>query len=347
MIKRKITTVALLAILLAATFSSASAMETSLSEESTGLIPAFVKSEIGINATQPQINVPIANSETKTFDINVKYRMAVGPVLNWFFLKRRIGRALLFGPKYAFKFLTKIPSATINLSVEGPDWCQVALDNSLLNFSISNKFSTASAKVTLTIVNSSGHALEMNQITVNAEFKDNWRIKGSSNSTTISFLPAYVSSISTNVEMLKNQTEIPISPVNETAIPINITNNGNGDTIVNIQVENPPQNWSISAGLENITLSVGEKKQIDLIVNPYGNFDNETIKLKLTPKSNSDADVDDKYLQGTPIYLSITVINNRPEKEEGGISAELLIIIVIAVVILIFVLILLFKRKQQ
>jgi len=348
MIKKKIIILALLAILLTATFSSASATETNSSEGNLGLIPPFVTSEISINATPSQINEPISQSGTVAINIVVKYKLDIGNFANWFFLKRRMGRALLFGPKYALKLLTKIPSAKVNLSVDSPEWCKTTLDNSYLNFSISNKFDEAKAQATLSIVNSSGHALELNDIKVKAEFKSNWRIKGSVNETTISFLPAYLSSISANVEMLKNKTELSISPVNKTTIPIDITNYGNGDTIVNVKVENPPEKWTTSTDSENITIPVGETKQINLIINPDENFENETIKLKLTPRSTSTADVEDNYLQGEPVYLSINLLNGNPKKEEGGgIPGELLIIIVIIATVLIIAAILLLERKKQ
>lgn len=354
MIKEKIIIIALLTILLTATFSSASAIETNFSEENQnkGLkIPLnipIVVSEIRINATTSQINEPIATlSGTKPIDVTVKYKLDIGKFANWFLFKRRMGRALLFGPKYALKFLTKIPSAEINLTVECPDWCTATIDNSKVNVGISNSFSQAKAKVTFSVVNSSGHALELNYITVKAEFKSNWRIKGSVNETKISFMSAYLSSISANIEMLKNKTELPISSVNKTTIPIDITNSGNGDTIINVNVENPPENWNISTDSENITIPVGETKQINLIINPDENFENETITLKLTPRSTSTADVENKYLQGEPVYLSINLLNGSPKKEEGGIPGELLIIVVIIATVLIIAAILLLERKKQ
>jgi hypothetical protein len=350
MIKKKIIIIALLTILLTATFSSASAIETNSSEgiQNKGLIIPIIGSEISINATSSQINEPIAPlSGTKVIDITVKYKLDVGPLANWFLFKRRMGRFILFGFGYISK-LKQTPSAEINLTVECPDWCTATMEQpSNISIGISNVFEEETAKVTFSIVNSSGHALELNYITVKAEFKDSWRIKGSVNETTISFMPAYLSSISTNIEMLKNKTELPISPVNKTTIPINITNNGNGDSIINVSVENPPENWNISADPENITLSIGETKQINLIINPDENFENETIKLKLTPRSTSDANVEDNYLQGTPVYRSINLLNGSPKKENGGFPGELLIIVVIIATVLIIAAILLLERKKQ
>jgi len=344
MIKKKIIIIALLTILLTATFSSTSAIETNPLEvnQSLGLTIPIIGSEISINASPSQINEPVAQSGTAAINIVVKYKLDIGNFVNWFFLKRRIGRALLFGPKYALKFLTKIPSATVNLSVEGPEWCQIALSKSSLNFNISNQFEEAKAQVTLSILNSSGHALESNQITVKAEFKNNWRIKGSSNTTTVSFMPAYISNISAAAEAEKY-----VSPVNKTTIPINITNNGNGDSIINVSVDNPPENWNISTNLENITLSIGETKQINLIITPGNDFENKTLNLTITPRSTSKANVDDKYLQGTSVYLSITLLNNSPKKEKSGFPGELLIIVVIIATVLIIAAILLLERKKQ
>lgn len=343
MIKKKIIIVALLSILLTATFSSVSGIETNSlkANQSLGLTIPIIGSEISINATPSQINQPIDPSGTAVIKVTVKYKLDIGNFVNWFLLKRRIGRFVLFGFGYISK-LKPLPSAEIDMTVQQPDWCIATINPSNVSLEISNTFKEAGAEVTFSIVNASAHALELNYITINAEFKQNWRIKGSSNQTSIPFMLAYVSKISAVTESVNY-----ISPINKSIIPINITNNGNGETIVNVQLENQSQNLNISIDQENITLAIGETNQVNLVITPGKNFENETIALKLIPKSTSNANVDNKYLQGTPISLSMTLINNSPKKEEGGISGEILVIAVILAVALIIIVILLLKHKKQ
>jgi len=345
MIKKKILILALLSILLTATLSSASAITKNSLEENQniGLIPPFVKSEISINAT-PQIDEPLSPSKTKEIDITVKYKLDLGgPLAKWLFFNRRIGRFILFGFGYVSR-LKPLPSAEINLTVEHPDWCTATIEPSTVNVEISNEFKEASAELTLSIINESAPALELNYITIKGEFKDNWRIKGSTNETTISFMPAYISNISYDVKK-----EQYISPVNETIIPINITNNGNGETIVSIELEDQPEDWNISVDQEDITIPVGRTKQINLIVMPDENFENETINLKITAKSTSDADLDDKYLYGESISFGITLLNEvSPKKEKGfPIPIEILIIAIIVIIVVLVIAILLARKKKQ
>jgi len=336
---KKIIIIVILAIFLTATFSSTITAAKNTSEENQ--IFGLIESEISIQADDPQIDKPIGPSETKEIELTVKYRLDLGDLAARFFFNRRIGRFFLFGLGYILKAKGE-PKATINLSIaDCPNWCTAELDTTTIELEIDNKFTEAKAKLQIS-VNETAPALELTEITVKAEYAGHWTIKGTSNTTTISFLPAYVSNIT--YEAL---TEHTIPPLKNTTIPINITNNGNGETIVNIEVEDPPENWNISLDPEDITISVGKTEQINLTVKPVKGFEEETITLKLTPKSTSEEDVDENELIGDSITFGIILYNDGSLKEEEeGIGVETILLIIILVIVIVVVLILILLKKK-
>ena len=330
-------------MLLTSSLSSTFALAKEIQNESNTAAISLVSSEIKLNTTS-KIDEPLTAAVTKEIEITVGYKLDIGSLAKWFFFNRRIGRLLLFGPKYSLKFLSKLPQATIELSTEQPEWCTVTLDQKNISLEISNDFKETKAELTVFINNQTATALEQKDIKIKAEFKGLGGIKASSNETTISFRPAYQSKITYNFEK-----EINITSTNETNIPITITNNGNGDAIVKVEIENTSENWNISIYPEETTIPIGNTKQVDLITTPTKTFKNQTIKIKITTKSAySGTDVDEKYLTGETIQFSITLINTQPKEEEKLPLFEILVIgIVVIILISIVAMILVRKKKQQ
>ena len=338
---KKITIIALLAIFLIFTISSPLTGAKTTSERDQELV-GFFESKINIEKDK-EINEPLNPLDSKEIKITVGFKLNIGSLTKQLLFNRRIGRLILFGPSFILKLLSKLPKANVTLSVEGcPDWCTATLDKSNLEFDYNNEL--IEQETTLTIsVNESPPALEQAVIVVKAKYAGHWTIKAASNSTNISLLSAYKSKIEWGTE-----TEYTIPPLKNTTIPVNITNNGNGETIVGIGIVDPPENWNISIDQEEITIPVGKMQQINLVVIPPKGFDEETIQLKLTPKSTSDADLDDEYLEGGPISLSITLLNDGSLEEEEGIGIETILLIAFAIIIIVIVaLILLLRRKKQ
>jgi len=334
---KKIIIIVLLAIFLMATISSTSVVAKNSSEDA-GL--ALVSSEISIEIDS-QLDKPIATSGTKTIDITVKYRLDMDDLTARLFFNRRIGRFLLFGFGYILKTKGE-PSAKIDLSVECPDWCTVSVEPSNVTTEISNVFKEAEPVQLTIFVNESAPALEPGDIIITAESKAIWSIGGATNKTTISVMAAYDSALEVNATLNRE-----ISPVNETIIPINLTNNGNGETMVQVSLESYPENWNVSFDEENITIDSGEIKQVNLIVKPVKTFENETIQLKFTPVSTSDEDVSETYLQGEVVSLSLTLLNDGSLKEENGIPGLEIVIILSIAIVAIVIIALFLKRKKD
>ena len=335
---KKFIIIMLLAILLTATVSSTTIAETP-SDEDSSFEFAIVKSEIAIDASS-QIDSPIGSSGTKEIEITIQYRLDIGDIAARLLFNRRMGRFLLFGFGYIMKS-KGMPSAEINLSVECPDWCTATLEPSGVTAEISNIFKEADEKVKLTIsVNDTAPALEPGDVTVIAESQGSWGIGGSSNKTTISVMVAYDSALEINAT-----TAMEISPTNETTIPISISNMGNGETKVNVSIVTAPE-WNISFSQAEVTLSVGETKQIDMFVTPVKSFKNETIQLTFTPTSTSDEDVDKKYIQGESVVFGITLLNDCSLDKENGIPVFEIFLVIVALVIVIICFFVIRQRKQ-
>jgi len=160
---------------------------------------------------------------------------------------------------YFFKYLrVQPPKANLTLSVDKPDWCEVELNKNAVEFDYKNGLKDEEIIVTIN-VNENAPALQKSEIKIFADCEGLKKIDATSNSTNISFMAAYVSNISIDAE--KNFT---IPPLKETIIPINITNNGNGEGIVSIQILDQ-EKWNITLEQEDVVIGVGEEKQIMII----------------------------------------------------------------------------------
>ena len=337
---KKIIITLILSTLLAASLSSTFALATEIKNESAGSSISLVTSEISLDAT-PKIDAPLAPSETKTIDITVKFKLNLGDLAERLFFNRRIGRLLIFGPGYILR-LKGNPKAIVNLSiVECPDWCTATIEPNTMSLEIDNTFKEAKAKLTLVINSKTAQAFELKKVRIKAEFKGLGGIKESSNETSLSIRPAYIPKIAYDF-----QNEINITSTNETTIPINITNNGNGETLVKVEIENISENWNITIDQENVTIPINETRQVKLTTTPTRDFKNAAIKIKLTTKSTySDTDIEEKYLKEETTSFSITLINTQPS-EELPLFGILVIGIVIIILISLVAMILIRKKKQ-
>lgn len=340
---KKIIISALLTILLTSTMLAPLTGAKTTSED--GEIIGILESEISIEKNK-EIDEPMGPLESENIKITVGFKLNINPLAKQLLFNRRIGRLILFGPGFILKLFRPLPKANITLSVDGcPDWCNATLDKSNMEIDYDNEFIKQEATLTIS-VNENPPALEQANIIVKAKYAGHWTIKTASNNTNISLLSAYKSKIEWETET--NQT---IPPLKNTTIPINITNNGNRDTVLLIDVVDPPENWNISLDQENITIPIDEDdnmRQINLVVIPPRGFNKEIINLKLTSKSTPKEGVGDEYLTGESIAFDITFYNDGSLKDEEGINIDTtILIIVIVIIILILIAAILLKRRKQ
>lgn len=322
-------------ILLGLLFVAAIPSNAVIAEEAQSTRLISVDAEIAFDAPA-SIDVPLASETTKSIDLNVKFKLNLGDLATRLLFNRRIGRLILF------RSLDKtIPSATIELTAECPTWCTAVIEPTNVSVAIHNQFNEAEATLTLTI-HGLAPALKEEEVTITASFSNaNWGIREVTNSTTIAFLPAYESNITINAT-----TNIEIPPLNETAIPISITNTGNGESIVNISLITTAQHLNYTLSDTEITIAEGNTKEITLFVTPTKkDFSNFSLEFIITPMSTSDASVDEKYLEGTPVSFSMVLANDGSLDDENGIPGFELVLIVVALSVLVVGFIIV-KRKK-
>ena len=299
-----------------------------------------ISSEISFDVVEKEIVEPIKHSESKDITFKVKFKLELGNFMKRFYLNRRIGRVLAFGlfQGFFFKILKQIPKAKLNLSVQTPDWCQAELNNYEVELGYNNEFEEAEVKLSFSI-NENAPAFETEEIIIKADYLGVGSINAISNMTNISFMPAYISNMS--VEAADNFT---ITPLKEIMIPLNVTNNGNGKSMVNI-TNNDLDNWNITSDKENI-IEVGETKEIMISIKAPKKFDNETITFTLEPISTVE-NVDNNYRLGNNVEFSITFYNDGSLKEDDNEIDITSIIIIAFVVIIILVIVFLLMRKKE
>jgi hypothetical protein len=296
--------------------------------------------EISFEFTENLTGEPINPLQTQEVNMKVKFKLEMSSIAKWFFFKRRIGRLLLFGPSYIFKFKA-LPKSNLSINISGsPTWCSANIDTDTLDISFAdigaNKNSTVEKTFKLEFtVNENAAALDNGEIKIQADFLGLGGIKATTNSITIPVIVAYVPDI-----IVETESELTIAPLKNTTVPINLTNNANGDSIISI-LYITPENWTATFDQESLTLKVNETKQIILIVNPPKEFSNQTINISFIPKSTAG------LYEGAPIISSINFINDGSLKEEAGQDVMIVgIIIIIIIILMVFTFLLLRKKKQ-
>ena len=194
----------------------------------------------------------------------------------------------------------------IELSVESDKYCEASIKPESVEANVTTEKTKISTKLTVSIkVNDDAVAYSQLKITVIAKAKEKkgpigllTYIKKSDNVTMdISVNPKYVPVIDVKSDF--SYKEIP--PFNVTKLPVNITNQGNGKTIVLIEPLNVSEHFNISMP-KSIMLEINDTKPVIISVSPDNDFDQETLKISFTPQYYAD-----ESLTGTPIIQTYTL----------------------------------------
>lgn len=321
-------------------------------------ISSIVMSPIINAATTSQIDLasdavfesPLNIEEQKEIEIKVSYKLNVGTVMNLIF-NTFFTRGILFKVLYFIPIVQRIlptPSVTVNLSVESPEWCTANLEPSEIQFKMDKAITngkTETTKLTYTLKDSAT-ALVNESIKINANSNAIGRVPAASNTYSVPIVPVYISDI---VAEADNNFTIP--PLENYSFPINITNNGNGETSVSFEI-NKPEDWNVSYSSEEIIIPKNETKQMTLtVINPPKDFVNETLLLSIKPKSTVEGyEGAASDLEGIPITIDFTFNNDGSLKDDDNdivIDITLLIVILLIVVVLIiFVFFFIYSKKQ-
>ena len=296
--------------------------------------------EISFEYTTNLTDEPITPLQKQEVDIKVKFKLDMSSIAKWIFFKRRIGRVLLFGPSYILK-IKGLPESNLTISISKcPTWCTADIDKDVVEFSFDDIYKDANSSVEKTVkleytVNENATALLTDDIEIQAEFMGTGSIDAITKSTTINVKVAYEPDI-----LVEAESELLIPPLKNTTVPINITNKGNGDSIISIQFINP-ENWTATFDQEVFTLKINETIKLNLTINPPKEFINQTINFSFIPKSTAG-----EY-QGASVISSIIFINDGSQDEEGVHDVLVVGIIILIIIIIMVVTYLFLLRKKQ
>ncbi|MEF8879778.1 MAG: hypothetical protein V5A64_05245 [Candidatus Thermoplasmatota archaeon] len=274
------------------------------------------------------INLPLTPGETKQISVKVGYRVE----------GRLIGRLIS-------QFLLKDSKAKIEINIaEIPDFCdedETKLSKNKIEIPISMEEKIATINLTIKIKE---EATAFQKDSINLDINSNvvkdpyinffTLVNQTQTSEKIPITTGYTPKI--DLQLTKNK-EIP--PEQESIIPINITNQGNGKTTVSLKVMRHSQNFhNVSLSEDQIDVEQGKMETVYLNIIPVKDFANETIEIRFTPSYGGDENVkgmDDEYLTGDSITKQIVLLNDGSLKEEKqGFLEENLTWILIAVFII-------------
>lgn len=295
-----------------------------------------LKNNVNIKWDQTETSEPIIpKTSAKTFELNITYTTEYSYKISTIFAD-----------------LMKNRKIDIKLEiVESPEWCEATIDKNTVSTTISTEQKNLSANLSVS-VNEDAIAYQTGTIKINVSVDPQMGpigalvlIAGYNKVYEFSITPGFLPKISTKVEYVNysktGMVELP--PYNETSIPINISNLGNGKTKVLVEVTNSPENWSI--GVDSyIIIDMNSSGQIDLSVEADHKFDDESVTVKLTPvRSDDTTDV------GESTNLTIKFHNDgsykEPSEETFEIDTTTLAIILFVIILAIIIVAVFIKRK--
>jgi hypothetical protein len=221
------------------------------------------------------LNQPLNPEMSYNIKCNIGYSAAIPD-----FLLRSPFKAL----KNLFLFGTLIPfPQKIHLSVqEAPSWASIYFATPEIYISqISNI--PVYAEASLIISPHSNAPATVQAISLSAKAPQNHRIKYADFSISLTFAIQWVP----NIVITADQSIIVTPPNMTTDVPINVTNIGNGDILMNTTTPDI-EGWFIASDPQYCAIPVGATKKVTIhILPPEGFHGFQPIQLSFTPSHNA------------------------------------------------------------
>ncbi len=268
---------------------------------------------------------------------------------------REISLILTYSCTISGRFISKIflrllknRRLNINLNiVSKPDWCHATLSPSTIPITFTGERQNITVKLTITL-DETAPAYKKGSIEINVSTPD---IKGRFGKITlikgfeqtfyvINVMASYLALMDINP---KSGINFKLKPYNATAIPIEITNHGNGRTKVFAEIEDVSDKWVVNI-TESIIIEPDDSKTIYLFVKTDDKYDKAIIVLKFTPTW-----AEDTAIKGKSEYISFNIENDGSYIEKNT-TVELLYYIIgflIIVLIIIFVFVVIWRRRNR
>lgn len=220
--------------------------------------------------------------------------------------------------------------ALIDLFIEDhPSWCYATLKSDLLMTNVTSK-AEASTYLYLTL-DETAPAYANGYIKIRVKVSDLGLIKGDDETFNLLFKPAYLPII--KIDLPEANTK-RINPSSKAIFPIEIENAGNSRTKVFFELEDIPEDWTVTITDSIILEDKGSRETVYLTVIPAKgigyHYDDAILNVKITPTL-----ADDKEQKGTPIFASF-IVQNRGFSSAG---MEFYLSIFAIIILIIFILI--------
>jgi len=246
--------------------------------------------------------------DLRYYSIKIDYSVTLGP-LGRLFLPFFIGRQV---------------DIKLNIIDSNP-WCTANIAIGTLTTTVQPQGATNSQTAQISIeLDKDAPAYGSGYVTIRAKVPKIGMIAGYEQDFTIKFKPAYLALISAE---LPQGSPIEISPYTETIIPIDITNLGNARTKLHFEIDNPSESFDIT--IEEIIIYVDKNRTAELVLFTDHKFDEEAIKIKMTPLRADNPKPEDK---GEPISLTLIVKNDGSYVEEEPFEIDITMIIIFLVI---------------
>jgi hypothetical protein len=321
---------------------------TATETQSTGIFDEFrliqtnTTTEISLDSAGTPSN-PVDLNETLNIDVNVGLTGELPLLFPQFLVGTKIGNWIMFRDE------NQNSTVNVTLSVESPDWCTAELVNNKIELDLMSD-SKESTKLKVTI-KETALALKTGEIKVKAKFNpsSNWMFKPSEDTADFNITSKYVGNITAVIEPLQGVDEYIVEPGVNTTLPLNITNNFNGETRVKIDFNDDSSeiNWTVSLDREEINIPKGGTETVNIIIKPSSAKKEQVMQItfELTPTSTEDIDIDDQHKVGETIEVFTGPILKEKIEDEFPIDTNMLILLIVVLVILIILALIIKKKK--
>jgi len=241
---------------------------------------------------------------------------------------------------------------TVNITfsiIKKPSWCELNLSEQTIQIPLSTTKNTKNPIIHYKIKEGTNAFLE-DEIIIKAEFKpeDNWGLKSSQDTFNFTIISEFQKSINISYSYGNNDTNLFLKPGENIEYLVNLSNNGNGDTLFEIsQRGDKSDNINVSIDQESITIAPGKIEQLKIIFNVSKEEKNyeEEIEFTVITKSAIDKDIEDKYLLEGEDSFSIDIIVEKEEDNDYLNNLLVVLFILVVIIVLVIVVLKLFKKK--
>jgi len=323
-------TIFLLNIVAVSELTTASSLENNNNFSIDDLFKVNSTLQIDVDDESSSDGIVISPGSSKEVNLTIKYKLNLRPFLNRFLLNTKIGNIILF-KNSKFDSQMKITVEAIG----GSSWCKVNVKTPKVKLDINNEFCEVKASVVASVY-ADAEAFKTCEVKIQAyTLEGDWKIKHSYAETTLTIISGC------NLDILVSSGKLLnfLDPDEESSIPIRISNWGNAEAIVDVEIENQPESWDISLDSEkSLTIPVGGNGWAHVTVKSKKATEDktETIKIKFTPRASTTLDIDDNYLMGPSKYFKIKLksyVYDGDETSQHTPGFEILSLIIAAGVV--------------